>query len=297
MSTYWKIVVTWVAIVAVAPLSASGRRQTPLTLGTPQVSSPTTGTTVDMDDLSGRPMVDVWLNGQGPFPMVVSTSATTTALTADLITELGIAPDTELTSGPVVVEDVRVGEAEARGVTVTRTILAAAEGELAPRGILSVASFPGLLVTLDYPDGKLRLQPGALGRPDGHRVFDYRPDTSVPTVSVDIAGRAFDVEVDSNAPGGLTLPTRDAADLPLADAPVEIGRVADALGELPVLVATLNGLVTLGEFPLPIHSVVLSDVRPRSSVGLGSIGARVLETFVVTIDPKTHRVAFDRPAA
>ena len=79
--------------------------------------------------------------------------------------------------------------------------------------------------------------------------------------------------------------------------PVEIGRVADALGELPVSVATLNGLVTLGEFPLQIHSVVLSDVRPLSSVGLGSIGARVLESFVVTIDPKTHRVAFDRPAS
>lgn len=297
MSTYWPIAITCAAIVAY-PVSASGRPQTALSAGAPRVSAPTGGTAVSLDDVSGRPVVDVWLNGQGPFRFVVSTTAATTAVTEDLVNELGLAPDSDqLASGPLVVDEVRVGEAVARNVTVSRTMIATADGEPTPRGILSAASFPGLLVVLDYPDGKLRLLPGALGPADGRRVFAYAPDAVGPTLAIDVAGRAFEVEVDSTALGGLTLPTREEANLPLADQPIEIGRVVDALGELPVSVATINGVVAIGEFPLEIHSVVLSDIRPLASAGLGSIGARILEGFVVTIDPKAHRVAFDRPSS
>ena len=116
-------------------------------------------------------------------------------------------------------------------------------------------------------------------------------------MTVDVAGHAFDVQVDSNAPGGLTLPSRAAADLPLADAPVEIGHVLDMLGDFPVSVATLNGVVGIGDAPLDIHSIIFSDVRAASFAASGSIGARILEGFILTLDVKSHRLRFDRPAS
>jgi hypothetical protein len=260
-----------------------------------RIDLPSFGTTVAMDDLSGRPLVSVWINGRGPFPFVVSTSAPVTAITQDLVNELGLAPDSDqLASGPLLADELRVGEAVVHSVFLGRTIVVAAQGDTPVRGVLSPASFPGVLFVLDYPADRLKLLSGALGSPDGHRVFEYPADEGAPTVSVDVAGRAFDVQVDSMALGGLTLPTRDAADLPLADQPIEIGRIVDALGEFPVSVATLNGIVGIGDFPLEIHSIVFSDARPAAGTARGHIGSRILEGFILTLDVRNHRLSFDR---
>ena len=66
-------------------------------------------------------------------------------------------------------------------------------------------------------------------------------------------------------------------------------------GDFPVSVATLNGIVGIGDFPLEIHSIIFSDLRPVLGAGRGSIGARILETFVLTLDVKNHRLRFDCP--
>ncbi len=280
----------------VLQVSAFGRTQGPLASLADRIELPSFGTAVPMDDLSGRPVVGVWINGRGPFSFIVGTGAPVTAVTQDLVNELGLTPDSdELASGPFLADELRVGEAVAHTVPLGRTMVAAGQGETPIRGVLSPASFPGVLFALDYLGGRLRLLSGALWPPDGHRVFEYPLEEAVPTVSVDVAGHAFDVQVDSNAPGGLTLPTRDAADLPLADQPIEIGRVVDMFGDFPVSVATLNGIVGIGDFPLEIHSIIFSDLRPVLGAGRGSIGARILETFVLTLDVKNHRLRFDRP--
>jgi hypothetical protein len=290
-------VITVLALVgSLGRVSAFSRPQASLASLTDQVELPPFGATAAMDDLSGRPVVSVWINGRGPFPFLVGTGAPVTAITQDLLNELGLAPDSDQwASGPVLAEELRVGDAVAHSVFLGRTSVAAGQGDTPIRGVLSPTSFPGVLFVLDYPAARLRLLSGALRPPDGRRVFEYPADEVVPSVSVDVAGHVFDVLVDSNAPGGLTLPTRDAADLPLADQPIEIGRVVDGLGEFPVLVATLNGIVGIGDFPLEIHSIIFSDARPLSGAGKGSIGARILEGFVLTIDVKNHRLSFDRP--
>jgi hypothetical protein len=289
-------VITVLALAGAAGrVSAFGRPQVLLGPPADRIELPSLGTSVAMDDVSGRPVVGVWINGRGPFPFIVSTAAQATAITQDLVNELGLAPDSDqLTAGPLLAEELRVGDAVAHAVSLVRTSVVAGQGDTPIRGVLSASSFSGALFVLDYPAGKLRLLPGALRPPDGHRVFEYPAEEAVPTVSVDVAGHAFDVQVDSNALGGLTLPSRDAADLPLADEPIEIGRVIDGLSEFPVSVATLNGIVGLGDFPLDIHSIIFCDARPVSGAGRGSIGSRILEGFVLTIDVRNHRLRFDR---
>ena len=283
-------------VIALAVRVSAASRQSVATLAD-RVEIPTFGTTVAMDEATGRPVVPVWIDGHGPYAFVVSTTATATALSQDLVNELGLASDTdELSSAPIVIDEFRVGDAIVRSLAVGRTIVASLPDETPVRGVLSAASFPGVLLSLDYPNGKLRLLPGDLREPDGRRVFEYAAEEPAPIVPIDVAGHAIDVRVDSTAPGGLTLPTHDEADLPLADEPIEIGLVNDSAGEFPLSVATLNGVVSIGDVPLEIHSIVFSDLRPLSGAG-GSIGARILETFIVTLDVKNHRVRFDRPPA
>lgn len=293
-----KISVAITAVVCVARLSASGRELTPQVSLSDRVQTPAFGTSVVMDDQSGRPVVDVWINGRGPYPFVVGTAASVTSVTQDLANELDLTPAADERAGaPFLVDDLRVGGATSRHVPIGKTAVVAGQGDTPARGILSPASFPGLLFVLDYPGEKLKLLPGALPAADGQRMFEYASEDLVPTIPVDVAGHAVDVQVDSNAPGGLTLPPRAAADLPLAEAPVEIGRVTDVLGELPVSVATLNGIVGIGEWPLDIHSIIFCDLRATSFVANGSVGGRILEGFIVTIDVKNHRIRFDRPAS
>jgi hypothetical protein len=296
-STRTATIITLFALAGSAGrVSAFGRPQASLAFSADRVELPSYGTSVVMDEMSGRPVVGVWINGRGPFPFLVSTTAPATAITQDLVSELGLAPDSDqLTAGPFLADELRIGDAVVRTVSLGRTTLVGGQGDTPVRGVLSPTSFPGVLFVLDYPAGRLRLLPGALRPPDGHRVFEYPADEAVPNVSVDVAGHPFEVQVDSNAPGGLTLPPRDAADLPLADQPIEIGRVSDGLGEFPVSVATLNGIVGIGDFPLDIHAIVFCDARPVSGAGRGSIGARILEGFVLTLDVKNHRLSFDRP--
>jgi hypothetical protein len=297
MSRRAATVLAAVVIGLAVRVSATSPRQNAAALAD-RVEIPAFGTTVAMDDGNGRPVVPVWVDGHGPYAFVVSTTATVTALSQDLVNELGLASDVDqLAATPLVLDELRVGEAVVRGAPAGRTIVASAPDEMPVRGILSAASFPGALLSLDYPNSKLRLTPGELREADGRRVFDYASDEAGPVVPIDVAGHGFDVRVDSMAPGGLTLPTHDEAELPLADEPIEIGLVTDSLGEFPLFVATLNGVVSIGGVPLDIHSIVFSDLRALTGAGTGTIGARILETFTVTLDGKNHRVRFARPPA
>ena len=297
MSTRAALVLALLVVGAAVRASATAPPQTAVGLSD-RVEIPAFGTAVGMDDASGRPVVPVWIDGHGPYAFAVSTTSPVTALSPDLVNELGLTSDADqFSSVPLVLDELRVGEAIVRGVPVGRTIVASAPDDTPVRGVLSAASFPGALFAIDYPNGKLRIMPGALGEPDGRRVFEYAADDAAPVVPIDIAGRGYDVRVDSMAPGGLTLPTRVEGELPLADAPIEIGVVTDSAGEFPLSVATLNGVVSIGGASLDVHSVVFSDLRALAGAGGGSVGARILETFVVTLDVRNHRVRFDRPPA
>ena len=141
-----------------------------------RVEAPAFGTSLAMDDLSGRPIVEVWINGRGPFPFIIGTASSLTSVTQELANELDLTSVTnQLSTGPFVVEELRVGGAAVHRLPVGRTAIVASQGDAAARGILSPASFPGLLFVLDYPAGRLKLLPGALPAADGQHLFEVRP--------------------------------------------------------------------------------------------------------------------------
>jgi hypothetical protein len=93
------------------------------------------------------------------------------------------------------------------------------------------------------------------------------------------------------------LPTKYAADLPLAAPPVDVGRARTVAGTFPVQAATVTGTIEIGEYALDLKEVRFSDLRPGPEPGIGNIGGQVLRGFVVTFDSTNRRVRFDRPAA
>jgi len=260
------------------------------------IDVPPAGTTVPMLDLGGRPMIEVRINGKGPYAVLLDTGANVTVIDETLMKELGANAQS---NGAFEIDELRVGDLVVHGFQAhaLRGGLPALGGAIPLRGILSAAAFPGNLLLLDYPQHRVTIKPGALPAADDQRVFEYHPDEELPVIPVTIAGHVYRIHMDSGAPSGVTLPTKYASELPLIAPPIEVGHARTQAGTFPVSLATLNGTIAIGAYALDLRDVKFSDLRPGPEPGIGNVGGEVLRGFIVTFDAKNRRVKLERPAA
>jgi hypothetical protein len=261
-------------------------------------SPPAAPVTVPMLDIGGRPMVDVTINGKGPYPFILDTGAGFTGIDETLATELNLAPGTPVRGEQTVrIPDFGVGGLVVHDFQAGRmpSLVRAIAGERPPRGVLSAAAFPGRLVVLDYPGKHVTISPGALGAADNRRIFEYGEDEDLPVIPVRVAGHEYHIHLDSGSPGGVMLPTRYIEEVPLEAPPVAVGQARTMAGTFPVQAATVKGAIEIGEYTLTEKEVRFSDLRPGSKPGIGNLGGQVLRDFIVTFDSKNRRLKLERP--
>lgn len=253
------------------------------------VSVPPQGATVPMLDFGGRPVVEVTINGKGPYRLILDTGAAATVLDTSLAQEVGLAGTSaeidELRIGPITLARLDVYVAP-----ISRIM----RGDDVPRGVLSASIFPGHLVTFDYPARKLSVQRGALPQAESRTVFSYKGD-DLPAVSVKVAGKEISVHLDTGAPYALALPTRYMKELPLAGEPVQKGTARTHAGAVPIFEATVVGDVTLGDFKLDSRTLRFTDVVPDPhATPRGQVGAEALRDFILTLDATNQRLQLER---
>jgi hypothetical protein len=274
------------------------------------IELPSAGISIPMRDSGGRPVIELRINGQGPFRFLLDTGAPVSILDADLSRELNLEtpridqpapPDGPAPPPIVTIRQIRIGEASVEGLTA---ILAPPgilfTGDDAPRGVLSAASFPGYLLTYDYPGERVTLRKGALPSADSKRIFQYSDQRDLPTIPIRISGHETEVHLDTGSPFGLTLPSRFLDILPLAEAPRESNKVrTGGGGEFPVTVAKVNGALEIGEFSIDAGRVNFSDAQPGPVPGppTGNVGYEVLRHFVLTIDSQNGRIQLSQEKA
>jgi hypothetical protein len=121
----------------------------------PKIEVPPENTSVPMLDIGGRPVVEVKINGKGPFPFILDTGATDTMIDSGLSDELSLGDSVkELIIGAIKVTDLEVNDGPVTAMF--------AKVDKPPRGVLSALSFPGYLLTFDYPKKKIILRKGVL---------------------------------------------------------------------------------------------------------------------------------------
>jgi hypothetical protein len=268
------------------------------------IEVPQNGVTIPMQDMGGRPVVEIKINGKGPYRFILDTGAATTVVSDELSRELSLTPPAgvqvaSVDGGPapaiVVIHDLRIGDARLEGMIAAIMPLGGLlKGDDAPRGILSAANFPGCLLTYDYPGKRMLIKRGALEAADSRSIFQYSEDQVLPTVPVRIAGHDTQVHLDTGSPFGLVLPVKFLTELPLASQPREGGKVRTGGGEFPVLTAHVDGTIELGKYKLDPGEVRFSDARPGPGPSIGNLGYEVLRHFVVTVDSKNRRIKIDQ---
>ena len=132
---------------------------------------------VPLDLATGRPLVQVSVNGHGPYEFILDTGAGSSLMDAQLAQELGLAKvgetrlgdprnPTAIAAQVVRADSMRMDGLQLSGVTLAtfemRRMMGARYG-----GVLGLSDLGALLVSLDYPRGRLILTRGEsrCGRP------------------------------------------------------------------------------------------------------------------------------------
>jgi len=279
----------------------SGRQSAAALATQPSVAVPEDGASLALLDFGGRAVVDMKINGQGPFRFVLGSAATISILDTSLLQEASLTRaegQRAATAGGQPAALYRIDELRAGGL-VLRNITAAvmplknfASGASQPRGILSAAIFQSCLLTYDYPGHRVFIERGRLAAADAQATFQYSP--GLPVLPIRIAGMEWSARLDTGSSDGLTLPSRFLQELALASPPKSAGKMRTIAGDFALSRARIKSPIEIGRYTIDAGEVYFSDVMPGSAPGI--LGYQVLQHFAVTIDPQNRRIRLAQPS-
>ncbi len=267
------------------------------------LATPTTvavaATSVELDLSRQVPVIEIYINEEGPFSFLVYTSLDVVALDASVARQLQLPTSGKawvgeadkkgsLQGDAVQLTSIRVGSLSLPGVPAVSVDFSEWQGDDDLQGALGFSFFADHLLTLDYAGGRLLMEEGTLPATDGKKVLDFTPGGSGgPAVTIQVAGQAMSADLDSSRFGAVGLPEALMDELPLAGKTGMIGIARTAEGESVLIGGKLDGDVRIGAHVLPRPNLIFSDISPRANLGV-----RALMDFAVTFDQRNHRVRF-----
>jgi Aspartyl protease len=247
------------------------------------------------------PVVEVTLNGQGPFRFTIDTGA---ALQVDidsaLAAKLNLQSSGKIRGGDpsgrnaqefdtVAIDSIRLGGLEFRNLTAVsraRRVGPRPEAE----GILGFRLFTEYLLTLDFPGKQIRLARGELPAAKNAGILTFENSHVIPVIEISIGNFKMKAHIDSgNMIGGFILPSALVDKLKLASEPVTVGRAHTVSNEVEIKEARLSDKIKLGSFEFKQPVITFPSIADEVNIGL-----KVLRDFSITFDQKNRRVKFER---
>ena len=247
--------------------------------------------TVPMVVMGNLPIVEVRINGGGPYRFGVETGAGFIIVQPDLVTKLGLAR----TGGPddlplYELGSVEIGAATFKGVKVHAMKTAQTEID----GVLGLPFYSELLLTLDYPGRQVTFERGSLPAADGQRILPMTKVGPFWGVPLSLGGHQFTAVVDTRSTGGFGVVPAVGEKLSFDGPLTVIGRARGAaIPETEVKAGRLAGAATLGAYTFPNPMVTVRPLPPGFSEE-PMIGTQVLSQFTVTLDQKQARLRLAR---
>ncbi len=261
-----------------------------------------TVTTVPIKFQGPVPVIEVIINGKGPFFFTIDTGAQMKAVVdPSVVAQLKLQANGRVRGGDpsgrnardldtVLLNSLSVGKVEFRNVTVVS--VEPRLGTNAPRidGVLGFSLFSDYLLTLDYPDKELRLSRGDLPAANGDDILLLENPRVIPIVEVSIGNSQMKAHIDSgNMVGGFILPTALVEKLTLASEPITVGRARTVSNEVEIQEVRLSETIRLGSIEFRQPSITFPSIAGEINIGL-----KILRDFTITFDQKNNRVKLER---
>lgn len=249
------------------------------------------------------PVVEVKINGQGPFAFTIDTGA---GLQADIDTsvaaQLKLVPNGKVITGDpsgqndrevetARLESIAFGGAEFRNVTAVIRPQRITRDYPDVDGILGFALFTDYLLTLDYPAMQVRLARGALPAANGADILSFEIENRRPVIEVAIGKIRVRAHIDSgNFVAGFILPEAVVEQLQLQSQPIIVGGARSVSNQIELKQAQLRGTIHIGRFEYPQATITFPALRDTN------VGFKVLREFALTFDQKNRRMKLERPS-
>lgn len=238
----------------------------------------------------GFPFVEVMVNGQGPFHMLLDTGATSSILSPKAAAQAGVVPDQRSImvtfSGEKVVPEssrnvIQVGEVRETGLPIVimevprvRAIDSRADG------VIAQTFFERVPFLLDYRQKTLWLGADATQEAErlsrAVRAIRAVNRTLLP-VTFEPGGRVWNLQLDS---GATNVVVNCAGECPTASNAAPQGRLLTHTGEQTVTLGTMRH-VSVGDHSIPPVDAVLTEASPERGLEDGVVPARWFEAFYV----------------
>ena len=243
-------------------------------------------------------LLEVRVDGKGPYRFALDTGAARGGrIDAKLAKTLGLAVvGRAMTGDPtgknrqdaeiVQTHTLTLGGASFKDVELIARDFQSGPGETLD-GVLGIGLFKELLLTLDYPARRVRLETGELPSAEGHpEILDFTDPHGVPEIALKIGDVELRADVDSgNMKGEVVLPASYIGKVPLEKAPEVVGHGRTGFNEFEIKQAPLKGGLHIAGQTVEHVRVDFVDIFPQAN-----LGATFLRRFVVTIDGKNHRL-------
>lgn len=298
------LALTFMASLAPRPVRAQevGHRPTMMKMPAVQIHLATDSVVVPMRIQDGRIVVDVMLDGKGPYPFVFDSGAHGSVMDLEFAKAQGIELGPQVMVGSpggagrpgqlATIAKLELGGLSLRGMTVVAFTGLPFKDPNPPRGVLGPYGLAGLLITIDYPHSRLMFARGALPEPDGREIFGWSAEQPLPLVPISVAGQKIDVHLDTGARFGLSLPLSFEKTLPLVAPPIDAGRARTVDQDVAAQRATLKGAMTIGRYTLENPTLMFSALHQD----VGNVGPPLLRQFTFTLDPANRRLRLEGPA-
>ena len=251
--------------------------------------------TVPLGQLEHLSTVELMVNGKGPFRFVLDSGAGgMMRVSPELAAKLGLEKSGEVRAGdpsgknvetrPLVrIGSVQIGEARFGGIDAS---IGGGAGPVQPDGIIGLALFGGMTVTIDHPKQQLRLGMGGLPA-NGEHVVAFTRDHGIPTIEVTAGEAKFQAHVDTGSPAFLSVPA--GTKLAFNGEPRVVGRGRTANNEFEIRAAELAGDARIAGWTASHPMVDIADLFP-----IANVGSRFLKQYAVTFDLENGRMELKR---
>ncbi len=248
-------------------------------------------------DVSGDvPVVEVKINGAGPYRFLIDSGITGTVIDQSVVARAGLKvvrpvkfEDRSLIAADaadlVHLDALSLGAVTFEGFDAMAIDLGRQLGRARGMdGILGFNLFDESLVTIDYPMGRVRLWRGELPEADGREVLSYTVKDSLPHISVGVKDVSVEVGIDTTYTDALGVGHFHRGKIPVR-LPALQEPLTTVISDAELLRPYVDGKLRIG------HNTLL-EVPARLVKDPSRLGHGVLKYFAVTFDRTNGRVRF-----